>query len=287
MVSLLSCGKQSPEHLHSRVPANPTEAKALAWLDGLCSPELAGRKAGTPYGLAACNYIGQIVDDMGFSAEYQDFVTSEGDDLHNLIVPVVSGKSDTLIVIGSHFDGAKLSDSRYHYPAAEDNASGCVANLLFIMQAAELPLETSFDVTCCFWDGEEVLNGGSYNGSRYFVSTFEDTGRIVLYVNLDTIGHDHDILGVVRSGHRRVADVIDFFVGQHWFNYAVREPYDGMFSDYVAFNSAGVPYIGFHDHYLIECNYSNHTTADKPSVISLGKLVRMAGLTRIIVENFQ
>lgn len=284
--SLLSCGKSVPDFSPSYVPANPTEAKALAWLEDLCAPDMAGRKAGTPYALAACNYLEQVIDDLGFISERQDFETKEGDELHNLIVPVIRGHSDTVIVIGSHYDGAKLSDGLYHYPAAEDNASGCVSNLVFIMKAAEFPLETQYDVTCCFWDGEEVLNGSGYYGSRHFVSTFNDIGRIVLYVNLDTIGHEHNNMGVVRSRHKRVADVIDYFVDQNLFNYVVREPYDGMFSDYVAFNSANVPYVGFHDHYQIECYYPNHSTSDKPSVISICKLVEMAGLTRVIVENY-
>lgn len=105
------------------------------------------------------------------------------------------GGVDSTIIVGAHYDGAVMSWDGHHYPAAEDNGSGVVTLLMMLKIMSEEPINTDKSVICCFWDGEESYGNPPqpYNGSTYFAQGLESMAPTILfYMNLDTIGHDHD-----------------------------------------------------------------------------------------------
>ena len=171
--------------------------KGNEWLLKLCSPELGGRRAGSIYDSLAFSYLKNEIEKLGYDYSIQDFHTENGSLLRNLVVDVFGG-CDSTIIIGSHYDGVIA-------PAANDNASGCVTSLIILdsLQRGGFQ-ENRYNIKICFWDSEEVFEGNAFRGSRYFVSSYDDIGAVVLYLNLDTIGHLHENMGCVRSNQMRV-----------------------------------------------------------------------------------
>ena len=79
-------------------------------LDSLCSKTFRGRRAGTVGNQLAFEYIKQLICEMGYVPETQEFRTAKGTVLHNLIV-TIPGDSDSTVVVGAHYDGAVESNN--------------------------------------------------------------------------------------------------------------------------------------------------------------------------------
>lgn len=288
LCAAISCGKLQQDAgvyagTESAVGVYEVGNKAKVWLNSLCCKDLGGRTTGTEYAVRAYEYLRDELTAMGLEPETQIFEHG-GVIFRNLVVIFDRGK-DLTIVTGSHYDGAKLSDRFSFFPAAEDNASGCVANLVFLHDVLTQGLDSDYNLVCCFWDAEEVYKGSAYKGSTYFVENCSYIGNIALYINFDTLGHRVDELEIIRSD--RVQDLVDALVAEGRFNYTVRNPYDLSSSDYVSFQKAGVQYVALHDVHGKACKARIHSTADKVSAISTEKLMEIAGETKFIVENYR
>ena len=284
----MSCGTMQQDTdvytgTESAAGVQEVENKAKVWLNSLCCKDLGGRTTGTEYSGKSYDYLRDELEAMGLEPETQTF-EYDGVIFRNLIVTFDRGK-DLTVVTGSHYDGAMLSERGSFYPAAEDNASGCVANLVLLYDVLTQGLDSEYNLVCCFWDAEEVYKGSAYKGSAYFVENCSYIGDVTLYINLDTLGHRVDELEIIRSD--RVQNLVDALVAEGRFNYSVRDPYDLSSSDYVSFQQAGVHYVALHDVHGSACKARIHTTADKVSAISSEKLVEIAGETKFIVENFR
>lgn len=244
------------------------------WLTDLTAEYFCGRVAGTHGDSLAFSYIKCRVERMGYETVCQEFTSKSGITLRNVLVEI-PGKSDSVVVIGAHFDGAKESTGLVHYPAANDNASGVVVLLSLLNHykgVAEMP---EYTIVCGFWDGEEGTDGQYFAGSTYFVKHTEYLKRIILYFNVDSVGHDHDLY-VRYKGKKLVEYVMASFVGNSRFAYQLINMSNpdaiGWGSDYVSFNNARIPFISFSDHNGNMCQHDSHSVRDVPEAVSIDRL---------------
>ena len=264
--------------------------KAKQWLYRLCSRDFQGRKTGTIGDGMARSYIIDELEAMGYEPYLQEFCTENGTLLANIIVNI-KGESDSTIILGAHYDGAKMSTKTVHYPAAEDNASGVVALLSFLKFYKDIHVNTQLSIVCCFWDSEEVFEGRAFRGSRHFIDQLDTKSYILLYQNLDAIGHDHN--GMVRMRYwdwkndGRLVDALNRITANGRFQYIIEPTPSGGASDYATFNAVKIPFIAYHDHDATKpCSHPNHSEEDKPEFISIDKLLKIVDNTREMISTY-
>ena len=103
-------------------------------IEYLTSEELAGRKAGTPEGYLAGDYVREHFSRLGLltfeRADYfHNFATTWESGVFRNVVGRIEGKeSDSYIVIGAHYDHLGVKKGEI-YHGADDNASGTAALL--------------------------------------------------------------------------------------------------------------------------------------------------------------
>ena len=233
-----------------------------------------GRKTGSEYDEKTFAYICGIIREIGFDYQVQEFDSIGGQSKLRNILVVIPGEIDSLIVIGSHFDGAVLSNDTNHYPAANDNASGVVTNLALIDSLKNGRVKNVSTIVCAFWDGEEVFDGSWAQGSRYFIKNFPDKRRIQYYLNLDSVGHDH-ALYIKHQGYGRIEQALSLLLTNRRLIYVPinMNATSGGNSDYVSFGNEGVPYLAFGDHNGDMCSYNSHSPNDKVEALSIGRII--------------
>ena len=89
---------------------------------------------------------------MGYEPESQVFQTENETEIRSVVI-TIPGSIDSTIVIGAHFDGATQSTAVNHYPAANDNASGTIVQLLFLKDAFRNVISTDKTIKVIFWGG--------------------------------------------------------------------------------------------------------------------------------------
>jgi Zn-dependent M28 family amino/carboxypeptidase len=157
----------------------------------LASPEMAGRRTGTPGGLKAREWVGERFAAIGLPPAANGaylmpfrFTARSGE--------AVDGANVAAICKGTRFDGAAIVLSAHYdhlgtradqvYPGADDNASG-VAVLLEVMKVCR---QRAFAHTILFvaFDAEEQ----GLRGAKAFVASPPmPRERIALNVNLDMV----------------------------------------------------------------------------------------------------
>jgi Zn-dependent M28 family amino/carboxypeptidase len=241
-------------------------AQLLRDVEVLSSDAMGGRKAGTPQGAKARDYVAHRFKQSGlesFGASYlQPFTYSysgKSDAQHGAnVVGFVKGKAATTpalyLVVTAHYDHLG-ADKGVIYNGADDNASGTAA--LFALAAYFARHRPAHSIIFVAFDAEE----GSGAGARKFVSEPPvDKEAIVLNVNLDMISRN-DRNEIYASGtyhypflkpylekarkHARVKllfghDTPDSPPQDNWTTQ----------SDHVAFHRAKIPYVyfGVEDH---------------------------------------
>ena len=256
-------------------------SKERIWLESLCSESFKGRRVGTLGNKRAFNYLLFEVQKMGINPEVQLFVHTSGDTLRNILA-FIPGEVDSCIVIGSHFDGANESTLMNHYPAANDNASGVVTNLLIVDSLSKYSLlhMPHYSFCCAFWDGEETYDNTAFKGSKHFVSSGVMNGSIALYINLDTVGYsfsnNRTWLGYFNcaSFDDEIRRLVYSLSSQH--NLTLRDTQWNAASDDAVFLSQGVPTVSITDHSNYEVKYPLHSTKDTPKMVSLDRLVHIS-----------
>ena len=125
LLFLLSCSPLVADLEVGRISGTrlTMEEYGRVWLDSLCSSSMMGRRSGTVGDSLACMYILDVVSQIGYEPKLVSFQTEQGKTLRNIEI-VIPGTTDSLAVIGAHYDGAVMSHDGVHYPAAEDNGSG-------------------------------------------------------------------------------------------------------------------------------------------------------------------
>ena len=268
-------------------PQETLSSLANNWLYAITSEDFAGRRCATEGNAKARTYLLDEISKMGFHGETDSLVFA-GDTLVNIIVRLVNNaNTDTVIVVGAHYDGQFESRTDRHYPAANDNASGVVTLLCLMKRFCENTEQMRYPVVCCLWDGEEFTHDAAYKGSTHFVGHFDDP--IVSYINIDTIGHDHDNDKTMSIMTRddNPSWLWDYYVRDGRFKYRMMRAQKGQGqSDFNPFDGKDIPYIAFYDNTAAshqKCGHNIHSIYDTPDVV---KIDRILSLSELIFTSF-
>lgn len=257
-----------------------------AFLNQLCGRDYEGRKVGTLGWERAYSFLLSEIEEMGYNVSLQPFQTESGTYITNLIV-TITGKSDSTIIVGAHFDGAEQSSKYYHYPAANDNGSGVTTLMLLLKDMSISPIKTDRTLKIALWGCEEVFEGRAFRGSNFFAQSLseKDKSLVLTYINVDTVGHqlDENVVSLEHSGERRVEAEALRTKERKRFNYEVSKRVTGLYSDFASFYAIHVPYLNYHDHCLDACNHKLHTPNDIPEAVSIE---RLRTISRDIKDNF-
>ena len=257
-------------------------------LDSLCCRTFQGRRIGTKGWELSYNFLISELKEMGYSPQIQSFQTENGTLIRNIIV-IFPGIIDSTIVVGAHFDGAQQSIGKTHYPAANDNGSGTVAQLMLLKDLTRNGFTTQRTVKICFWGCEEVFDGQAFRGSKYFTQllTKEDLSTLQLYINIDTVGHQlvENMVLLNHSGEKRVEATAYRTQAFGRFDYAVSKRVTNLVSDYKSFFDIHIPYLNYHD-YCIDCKNKLHTPDDTPDAVSIERLYRIILDVRDNIETY-
>lgn len=150
-------------------------------IEELCSPACAGRRPGTPGGLAARRLVRDALRDANLDPYEQPVERCNGAN----VLAVIPGSIDRYILVGAHFDHLGTI-GRDVYWGADDNAAA-VAILVEVARALA-PEREGRGVIIAAFDGEEpphFMSGAM--GSREFVRT--NRLPIDFMVCMDLVGH--------------------------------------------------------------------------------------------------
>lgn len=164
--------------------ASTLHLEVKAWFDYLCSEELGGRYSGSAGIEKAVDFLVEVIG-RSDSLEIDAFDTDKC--MMKNIIFHVKGESDSLVVLGAHYDayGYKIN---MPLPGADDNLSGVAVVLQVIKAIQRNTIYPFYSIDFCLFDGEEI---GRY-GSKRYLSKCE--GAIALFINFDTCGgKDSDI----------------------------------------------------------------------------------------------
>lgn len=118
-------------------------------------------------------------------------ITAETFHLVN-VLGKLEGSDPTLknefVTLGSHLDHIGPSNDGIRY-GADDNASGCTANLLIAKALLANPTKPKRSVLFGFWAAEEVGVFGSY---AYVAKPTVPTSSMIAYINMDMLGRNEE-----------------------------------------------------------------------------------------------
>ncbi len=199
-------------------------------------------------------------------------------------IGVFKGRSDSLIVIGSHLD----SDSR-ESPGANDNASGTAV----MLELARLwrNVERRYTLLFVAFGGEEA----GLVGSRWFVEHFPALDRVALMLQIDMAGSDDPLIPFFDTRTHQAptwlvkdAYAIDRALGYHSLDYpeaffTLNTLVNAASSDHEPFLQRQIPAIDF------TAGVSSspiHTRNDRIEFISKAALERSARLVDGLLRKY-
>lgn len=186
LLSFFSCEKEKA--LNSDNYLYPEQEK---WFSYLCSSELGGRYSGSDGIMRAKSYIGNIIG-RSDSLCFDTFQTSICE-MTNIIFHI-EGETDSLIVIGAHYDAYGFNN-KDPLPGADDNLSGVAVLLNTIKKIQSNLINPHYSFDICFFDGEEI---GRY-GSKHYVDKCRR--GLLYYINIDTCGNPSLGLSLAYSSY--------------------------------------------------------------------------------------
>ena len=108
--------------------------------------------------------------------------------------------SKEAVILGSHLDHMGEQRGSILY-GADDNASGCTANLMIAKALVSNPTKPKRSVLFCFWAAEEV---GTYGSFAYAMKPAHPPADTVAYINMDMLGRDEDTGPEIAENNRNV-----------------------------------------------------------------------------------
>lgn len=108
---------------------------------------------------------------------------------------------DECVLVGSHLDHFGPSPDGVRF-GADDNGSGCTANMLLARAISTNPTKPKRTVVFAFWTMEETGTYGSFAYSAKPVIPIEKT---VAYVNMDMVGRNEEYTGDIPENNVRSA----------------------------------------------------------------------------------
>ncbi len=230
-------------------PVVPTDMGTLAYA---YTKELAvaPRVAGTDAERAAADTVAGWFEDAGYDPQLQPFTfgTAREFDSQNVIAycPTTLRRPGTrvpLVIVGAHYDSVAVGKG------ADDNASGVAAMLEVARRLKDHDLP--YDIVFLAFGAEEV----GLKGSAYYVRTMSatDKARAVAMINFDSliVGdklYIHAGLNDETWARDEMLTIVDELglpiVTHECPKYPAGLTPNG-FSDYTAFNQAGIPIVAF------------------------------------------
>ena len=199
------------------------------------------------------------------------------------IIGILNGTDPALanqyVTLSAHYDHVGIKGGQV-YNGADDNASGTTSVLECARQLSQLK-ENKRPVLFCFWDAEEK----GLLGSDYFASHYDSLGELVVNINLDMIGREHeDSLAVIGSG--KLSSEFFNIVGnsnKETSNFVFDYTYDDenhperlyYRSDHWSFAQRGIPAVFFFDAHDKDY-HTPRDDADKINYLKLKKVVDLA-----------
>ena len=138
------------------------------------------RAVGTSGGEASAKYILEQIEKAGFNNIVKPFTLSDGTSGRNILAEIPGQLTDSIIVIGSHFDSVKNG------PGINDNASGVSVLLELMRQFSQSKIKPKYTIQLAFWDAEER----GIRGAEDYVKNLSepDLKKIKAYINADMVG---------------------------------------------------------------------------------------------------
>ncbi|MBD0401021.1 M20/M25/M40 family metallo-hydrolase [Flammeovirga sp. EKP202] len=189
---------------------------------------------------------------LASSASFQANADVERIRVRNVLAKIEGAKSDSLVMIGAHYDHLGKREG-YIWNGADDNASG-VAAILGIAKAAKATgVKPNKTLLFAAWTAEEK----GLHGSKNFLRTFEDKSKIKMYLNFDMIGRrgdwhskDNQVSFIYNENSPSTwtlnADNIEKYnINLEMFEGKTKQGQAGG-SDNVNFDKEGIPYFWYH-----------------------------------------
>jgi alkaline phosphatase isozyme conversion protein len=231
-------------------------SKAYSYIEQLT---FAPRVAGTPDELAAAEMIEQYFSDVGYATQLQPF-TFEGDDGQASSQNVIAYRAATkkpktsptpLVIVGAHYDSVRGDAGIGGGLGADDNASGVAVMLEVAERITQYKQE--YDLVFVAFGAEEA----GLRGSSYYVKNMSaaDVARTIVMINFDSL-----IVGdklYIHAGFNEKTWARDEMLRLIRLRKLPIEMQPGLnpdypagltpngFSDYTAFNQAGIPIVAF------------------------------------------
>ena len=163
--------------------AQQLEEQLKSHIEYLTSDALAGRKAGSPEGHLAGDYIWQQFDQMHLYPSFQVFSETLYDGTFRNVIAKIQGiDSRKYIVVGAHYDHLGTKRGKI-YHGADDNASGTAALLEVARSFTQRNYKPQHTIIFVAFDAEEL---GLYGSAKYAEQLPE--GSVKAMINMDMIG---------------------------------------------------------------------------------------------------
>lgn len=139
-------------------------------------------------------YLQARLKSMGFETRLQSFTnnTPRGLKMFNNIEAVMSGKSDRIIIVSTHYDS--MQNAAEDFQAANSAGSG-PAILLELARLVKNAYRGKPEIRFVFFDGQEPLvrhsSSDGLRGSFYYAEMLikhDDAKRVIAVINLDLVG---------------------------------------------------------------------------------------------------
>jgi hypothetical protein len=250
--------------------------KVLTGMKGINEKDtIKSRLSGTSGNELAFQYAKQLFKSWNLNIDSQQFsITGK-----NLLAAKKGYKSNKYILLGGHYDAVGSGNPAFHYPGADDNASGTSG----VLEAARVISQFEFPYTIKFalWDEEEQ----GLLGSRAFGPP-DDVRDFVGYINLDMIAWDGNNDSLIEIHTRnisnsnllseRVMNVLKLYnIG---LQYKIVNPGDPA-TDHKSFWDLNLTAIGINEEYNDDFNPNWHKINDSLSKFNIPYYSKMVQLS--------
>ena len=253
VASVLSLSLSSVTLAAPTLVSDEVGSRAYSYVEALT---FAPRVAGTQEELDAANMIEQYFSDAGYDTQLQPFTFFGGQNSQNVIAyraPTKKPKTSPtpLVIIGAHYDSVPGDLGVGGGLGADDNASGVAVMLEVAERITQYKQE--YDLVFVAFGAEEVGLWGSF----YYVDNMaaEDIERAIVMINFDSLIAGDKLY--IHAGFNEKTWARDEMLNLINLRKLPIEIQPGLnpdypagltpdwFSDYTAFNQAGIPIVAF------------------------------------------
>lgn len=261
------------------------------YVETLASKEYDGRATGTEGNIKAASYIKTHLEKLNIPYKEQEFI-ARGKKTKNIIgyIQPFKTKSDSILVVGAHFDHLGSSGNIY-YPGADDNASGVAGVMAIATALSKYKHKLHHTILIQFYSAEEMGLIGSkyYTNNPLFPLNNPDISKHTAMINLDMIGYlkikYNDNENMTRSRDYEFYEKYNFtnsldlknIVSELSNKYSFAKNISGYRpggSDHAPFYNKGIPIVFLHTG--SHPNY--HKPSDTPDKLNYNGLVNVTKL---------